>query len=289
MRPGLAVEAGAEPFPGYCLRKLLGRGGFAEVWEATSPDGPVALKFMHVDDPRAAAHEVRAIQSMKRLHHNNLIRMYREWSVPGYVVFSMELADGSLHDLLQAFFEEYGTAISPDVLCGYLSQAASAIDYLNARRVQEDGKRLGFVHGDIKPSNMLLMGDTLKLADFGLASPMMCSRAHRLPVGTIDFAAPEVFDGWMTDRSDQYSLAVSYVLLRTGRMPFPDPPTRFSERYVRPAPDLRLVPDVERPILMKALSPVPQDRWPSCLAFIEAIQQLYPGISGSGGSSSSHF
>src|SRR5437763_4591461 len=129
-----ALQAGVEPFPGYRLRHLLGRGGYADVWEADSPSGqPVALKFMRVDDTHAAGQEVRAIQSMKRLHHPYLIQMDQVWTIPGYVVFSMELAEGSLHDLLQAYYCEYGTAIKPQRVCVYLAQVAEAIDFLNVR------------------------------------------------------------------------------------------------------------------------------------------------------------
>ena len=73
-------------------------------------------------------------------------------------------------------------------------------------------------------------------------------------LGTLDFAAPEVFRGQLSDRTDQYSLAVSYYLLRTGRLPFRDTPTSFTPTYSRGQPDLSLLPAGERVILAKALS-----------------------------------
>ncbi|MFL5341813.1 MAG: serine/threonine-protein kinase [Gemmataceae bacterium] len=269
------MHDGSEPFPGYRLRTFLGRGGYADVWESTSPCGlPVALKFMRVDDQRAATQEVRAIQSMKRLHHPYLIRMYDVWSVPGYVVFSMELADGSLHDLLQAYFSEYRTAIPPDMACIYLAQVAEAIDFLNGRNHNIDGQRTAFVHGDVKPSNMLVVGDTVKLADFGMATPLTSGRCQRTPLGTTAFAAPEIFHGWITDRADQYALAASYCLIRGGKLPFRDSPESFRTPYTRPTPDLRMLPEPERPIIAKALAPIPCDRFPNCASMIDALASL---------------
>jgi serine/threonine-protein kinase len=281
VRQALDLYPGAEPFPGYSLVQSIGRGGYAEVWESTAPEGSnVALKFMKAEDNLAAAKEVRAIQSMRRLRHANLLPMYQVWTVPGHIVISMELAEGSLHDLLYVYFDEFGTAIAPDVVCRYLGQAARAIDFLNARIHTHDGKRLAFQHGDIKPSNILLVGDTAKLADFGLAVPLQTTRAHRNPVGTIEFAAPELFQGWTTDRTDQFSLAVTYCLLRGGKLPFTDSPEHFRSNpdYVRPVPDLTMLPECERPIIAKALAPTPQDRWLSCLNMIESVAELY-GIS----------
>jgi serine/threonine protein kinase len=274
----LALNPGEEPFPGYCLVQLIGRGGYADVWEAIAPHGgSVALKFMRAADNLAAAQEVRAIQSMKRLRHKFLLHLYQVWTIPGYVVISMELADGSLHDLLHVHSQEYGTAIPADLVCRYLGHAAQAIDFLNARSHSHDNKRFAYQHGDIKPSNILLCGDTAKIADFGLAIPLQSTRAPRAPVGTVEFAAPELFQGWLTDRTDQYSLAVTYCMLRGGRLPFPDTPTHFRSEpdYVRPAPDLSMLPECERPAILKALSPTPQDRWLSCVQMMEAVSELY--------------
>src|SRR5439155_20575985 len=57
------VAAGAQPAPGYRLKQVRGRGGFAEVWEADSPTGPVALKFMISANTTTTAREPRSLQS----------------------------------------------------------------------------------------------------------------------------------------------------------------------------------------------------------------------------------
>jgi serine/threonine protein kinase len=275
MGEALTLQAGAEPFPGYRLLHILGRGGYAEVWAAEHDGSPIALKFMRNRDPVVAAKEVRAIQSMREIRHPHLIRIDQVWSVHGFVVFSMEVAEGSLMDLLYAYHDEFGGPIPPEPLIRYMSQAAEGIDFLNARHHQIDGSRLGFQHGDIKPSNMLVFGNTVKLADFGLAVPMSMPRVNRTPCGTAAFAAAEVFQGWLTDRSDQYSLAVSYCLLRGGTIPFKDSPNSFNDPYTRPQPDLTMLPENERPTITRALSPVPQDRWVNCLAMVDSLARIH--------------
>jgi serine/threonine protein kinase len=122
---------------------------------------------------------------------------------------------------------------------------------------------------------MLVFGDTVKLADFGLAIPMGQTRSQRLPKGTPQFAAAEIFQGWMTDQSDQYSLAISYCLLRGGRVPFIDSPRSFQIPYTRPAPELTMLSEPERPIISRALSPSPISRWPTCRAMMAALMDLY--------------
>src|SRR5437764_704164 len=77
---------------------------------------------------------------------------------------------------------------------------------------------------------------------------------------TLDDAAPERLQGSLSDRSDQYALAVSYCQLRSGQLPYPEPPPGFGKDYTRPAPDLSMLTPAEGRILARALSAVPQDR-----------------------------
>jgi serine/threonine protein kinase len=270
---------GAEPTPGYRLCRLRGRGGFAEVWEAQAPSGSnVALKFMSASNSGSTARELRSVQSFQNLEHPYIVKTHAAWSVPGYIVINMELAEGTLLDLMQLYNDDLGQPLDPAVLCLYLWQVAEALDFLNARRHVRDGRRVGFQHGDVKPNNILLFGDVAKLTDHGLATPTYGPSAPCSRQGTREFAAPEVFNGTITDWSDQYSLAVTYYALRCGRFPFP-PQSKSeltrSQNPPRPAPDLTGVTEPERPPLLRALAPVPQDRFPSCRDFMAAILRAH--------------
>ena len=270
------LQPGAEPFPGYRLHLPIGRGGFSEVWEAETAGGRkrVALKFMATRGGSAAANEVRSIQALRQLRHPNLVCVDHVWCQPGYVVVAMELADGSLADLLDGYQIERGTAIPPEELCGYLIDAAEALDFLHRRQHVRDGHRVAYQHCDVKPGNLLVFGQSLKLADYGLAVETTQAFTPRRAAGTLAFAAPEIFRGQLSERSDQFSLAVSYCQLRGGRLPFPEPP-RFSPTYVHPEPDLGMLTPPERQIIARALSPRPLGRWYSCGTMIRRLARLF--------------
>lgn len=267
-------EAGASPFPGYKLIRLRGRGGFATVWEATGPDGQLtALKFMSSHQGQSTIREVRALRAFTRFTHPHLLPIHQVWSIPGQIVIGMELGDATLLDLMLLYAEDFNRPIEPDRLIRYFAQAASALDFLNARRHTWDGRTVGFQHGDIKPNNILLVENVAKLADYGLATPTTGPKTPCHRHGTAEYVAPEVFQGFASDTGDQFSLAVTYYVLRAGRFPFPPPPPMgdLSRGYVRPAPDLAHVTAAERPALVRALSPIPQTRFATCTAFVDAL------------------
>lgn len=270
-----SFRAGESPVPGYRLCQRRGKGGFAEVWEARTDRGePAALKFVPCGEGVSIAEEIRALQSVREMHHPNLIRIDQIWSHKGFIIVAMELADASLADMLDLFRDDYGTAVDPTFLLQYMRQSAEAIDYLNLRQHRISGKTVGIQHCDIKPSNLLLVDDTVKVSDFGLAAQLgYLEKPHRR-AGTLWYTAPEVFQGRLTQWTDQYSLAVSYCELRGGRLPFGQNPSRFERGYVRPEPDLSMMPKEERPVVARGLAHVPQNRWPTCTAMIEALLPL---------------
>lgn len=205
------LYVGVEPFPGYRLKQLLGKGGFAEVWEAATEEGnKVALKFLSGVDGHDAPREIKAIQTIRKLEHPHLTRIEQVWTYQSYIVVCMELADASLKDLQEVYQEELGTPIVPEQVCLYLSQAADALDFLNKRQHQIDGQCVAFLHCDIKPGNLLLFGDTVKLTDFGLSIQNGSRVQMHRKASTLDYATPEVFLGQMSDTMDQYSLTITY-------------------------------------------------------------------------------
>lgn len=271
-RRPISLWGGKPLAAGYRLITRRGQGGFGQVWEAESPDGRrIALKFIQCGDYFGATEEVRNILRVQQRAHPHLVHVEKVWADQGYVVVTMELAEGSLLDLLHLSRKEYGVALSRDHVCEYLLQAASALDFLNARTHRENGQTVGLQHCDIKPGNMLVCGDVLKLCDFGLASLLRSDLATHRRAGTLAYAAPEVFRQQLSQWTDQYSLAVSYYELRTGTLPFPRSPSRFGKGYKQSEPDLSLLPLDEGAILRRALSERPQDRWPTCTALAKGL------------------
>jgi serine/threonine protein kinase, bacterial len=270
----MRLEVGSKPLPGLTLVEPRGRGGFAEVWEAEEGSGSrVAVKFLSSKHGASSCGEIRVIQAIQKLNHPNLLRIHNVWSIPDYIVLSMELAEGSLLELFDAYMGEFKKPLPPELLIGYFRQAASALDYLNGRKHLSEGRRVGYQHCDVKPSNLLMIGETIKLADFGLCLATTSLKTASVRGKTPDFAPPEIFGGYVTDSSDQYSLAVSYYYLRTGRFPFPEVREVNSRHnaFNRPQPDLSMIAAGERRVIEQSLNFEPTKRWTNCTAMVEAL------------------
>jgi serine/threonine protein kinase, bacterial len=275
----IALQQGSEPFPGYRLRAFLGQGAFSEVWSADRPNGRrVALKFLSIDQEHSTVKELRALQAIRQLNHPHLLAIEQVWCLPGYIVIAMELAEGTLADLLEIYQSELGTPITPAHCCELLSQAAEAIDHLNAQKHQINDLTVSILHCDVKPSNLFIFGDKLKVGDFGLAVILggVTSQARAVG-GTPNYAAPEVFRGGWSRFIDQFALAVSYCELRTGQLPFPDTPPSLRKSCDRSHPNLGLLTPPERTVVARALETIPDRRWPSCAEFMAHLTRAVQG------------
>jgi hypothetical protein len=262
----------AEPIPGYRLVEPLGSGGFGEVWKCVAPGGiPKAIKFvsggpgtLDGDDPRAAQ-ELKALARVKEVRHPFVLSTEQVREVGGELVIVMELADRSLHDCLVEHQQAGRPGIPRDRLLAYLADAAAGLDHLNdAHRLQ---------HLDVKPRNLFVVGDRVKVADFGLVRHL--DRASGALTGGVSpaYAAPETFAGRVGRHADQYSLAVVYVELLTGRRPFAGKNIRqLALQHMTEDPDLGLLPPGDRPAVARALAKDPDARHPSCAAFVQALQ-----------------
>jgi serine/threonine protein kinase len=232
----------------------------------------VALHFLPQRDGRHGAEAARSVKMAQGLRHLNLIRIERAWLAGGYLVTAMDLADGSLADLLDVY-QEKDAAIPLLELLPLMAQAAAALDFLNTSQHQIEGRTVAVQHGNVCPSNLLLIGPALKLSDFKLAVTLSGSLRPCHRPGRLAYAAPEVFQGQRSYRTDQYALAVTYCELRGGKLPFADTPPKITPSYTRPVPDLSMIPEVERPVIARALAVAPQQRWPSCQDFIAELRK----------------
>jgi serine/threonine protein kinase len=269
-----AIAKSQALYPGYRLRDLRCRTGSAEVWEADDEGGKsVALKFRPCADSLSAARQIRSIQTVRGLGHPLLTQVGRVWCGSGCLVIAMELAEGSLLDLLTAYRTELGTPISPNHVCLLLAQAAEVLDFLNTSQHDVGGRRVAIQHRAVKPSNLLVVGDQVKLSDFGFAVVSHSSGESSHPVVASPYDAPEVLQGRVSNWSDQYALAVTYCLLRGDRLPFPEASAAAQGDGGRPRPDLSMLSRAEQPVIRRALAPTPYQRWPSCRELIARLER----------------
>jgi serine/threonine protein kinase len=265
-------EPNAEPIPGYRLIEPLGNGGFGEVWKCEAPGGLFkAIKFVYgnlnsldVEGVRAEQ-ELHALERVKAVRHPFICSLDRIEQVEGELVIVMELAERTLHDLYTECQGAGLIGIPRESLLRYLRDAAEALDYMNEKH--------NLQHLDVKPRNLFVIGERVKVADFGLVKHLARQSASGLLGGVTPlYAPPETFNGKISDRSDQYSLAIVYQELLTGQRPFAGKNVRqLAQQHLQEDPDLRALPEAERPIVAKALSKDPGERFGNCKALVAAL------------------
>lgn len=252
----------------YVFEEPIGAGGMGAVWRARHArlDMAVALKLLSrrlLGDPAAEERFAREMKAVGRLRHPNIVQAFDAGEIDGRHYLAMELVAGS--DLAR-FVKEHGP-VAPETACAWVRQAALGLHHAH---------QAGLVHRDVKPSNLLIADDgTIKLLDLGLArigaddivavGPSESTRDSELTsasrvIGTRDYMAPEQFrDARAVDpRADIYSLGCTLLYLLQGRAP-------------RPGDESAAPPNVV-PILRRCLAPDPADRWPTALAFAEALE-----------------
>jgi serine/threonine protein kinase len=248
------------------------------VWEASREDGTkAALKFLDCRSrPSLIASEVRVLRGLAGLKHPHIIDLQTVHACGRYMILVMELADGNLADLQAAYLKHAGTDVPADHALELLEQAAAALDFLATAQVPGVASTRGLQHCDIKPSNLLLVGNKLKVADFGLCAGTGWQTHKGGWKGTLPYAAPELYKGSATVGTDQYALAVTYCELVMNDRPFwkLDRATPASGMNLTLPIDLTKLREKEAQVIARALHPYPSSRWPTCHAFIQALRKV---------------
>jgi len=252
---------------GYRLLEAIGRGSYGEVWRAEAPGGvEVAIKvILRPLDQEEAQRELHALELIKRLRHPALLSMHTFWALEDQLLIVTELADGSLRNRLKECRATSDAGIPLTELLTYFRESAEGLDYLHEKQI---------LHRDVKPDNILLFGRHAKLADFGLAKLFEGRASTTVSIsGTPVYMPPEVWRGSISLHSDQYSLALSYAEMRLCRRVFKG--TAISEliaAHLEGTPDLNPLPEAEQRVLLRALAKVSDERYASCVSFIEALE-----------------
>ncbi len=253
------------PAEGYRLVERIGAGQYGEVYRARAPGGlEVAVKRIYRSlDGESGRRELQALELIRTLRHPFLLLTHRYWALKDRVVTVMELADDSVADWFRACRAAGLPGIPAAELVAYLREAAEALDYMHAKDV---------LHRDVKPGNLLRLSGHAKVADFGLARLQESSLMTATFCGTPLYMAPEVWQGKVSARSDQYALAMTYFEMRTGRRAFSGTdPYELGMQHLREVPDLTGAGGRESRVLLKALSKDPGQRYPTCRDFVEAL------------------
>ena len=251
---------------GYKLQERIGSGGFGEVWSAVAPGGlmkAIKIVFGYHDGKRAQA-ELKALDRVKELRHPFLLSLERIEVFEGQLVVVSELADRSLADQFNLCIAAGQNGVPREDILRYMRCSAEALDYLSDSH--------GLQHLDIKPENLLVIGDHVKVADFGLIKDLHKASQSLMSGMTPAYAAPELFDGRPGKNSDQYSLAIVYQEMLTGCRPFSgSTPAQLAAQHMNGKPDLLSLPRSDQSIIAKALSKDPSCRFQSCCEMVEEL------------------
>jgi serine/threonine protein kinase len=267
----LKLTQNVEPIPGYTLIERLGSGGFGEVWKARAPGGiPKAIKFVHgcLDEKTGnvpAEQELKALTRVKSVRHPFILGLERVDVIDGQVIIVMELADRSIWDRFKECQSQGFPGIPRPELLRYMNEAAEALDLMNGEYQLQ--------HLDIKPQNLFLVRNHVKVADFGLVKDLDGKSATVTSGITPVYAAPETFEGRVSQASDQYSLAIVYQELLTGRRPFDGKNARqLLMQHVSQMPDLAPLPAGDRDAVARCLAKHVDDRYPTCSEFVRDLR-----------------
>ena len=249
----------------YVIERPLGRGGMAQVFEATDSvlGRPVAVKILSerfAHDQTFVGRFRREAMAAAGLNHPGIVSVYDTGSDDSVHFIVMERIEGrTLADVLG----EVGRLAAPRA-CEIAAAAADALAFAHEH---------GVVHRDVKPGNIMIADEgTVKVMDFGIARAVTADTATQTAtvLGTAAYLSPEQARGERVDhRSDIYSLGVVLYEMLTGDPPFAgDSAVAVAYKHVSedPTPPGRVTPDVPGSVeaaVMRALAKDPDLRHPS--------------------------
>jgi eukaryotic-like serine/threonine-protein kinase len=260
----------------YRLVRLLGQGGFAEVYlgEHVYLGTSAAIKILHA---QLASEDVEHFQAesrtIARLAHPHIVRVLDFGVADATPYLVVDYApNGTLR-------KRHPKSSLPSLatIVTYVTQISSALQYAHDQKV---------IHRDVKPENMLLGRDNeVLLSDFGIALVAQSTNYHSTQgiqelAGTISYMAPEQIQSRACTNSDQYSLGVVVYEWLSGTRPFQGSFAEIAVKHtLAPPPSLRgivptLSPAIEA-VVMKALAKDPKERYENIRTFANALQHAY--------------
>lgn len=252
-------------FGPYRLRRLVGRGGMGDVYEAedTVRDRIVALKLMSETlsrDPVFRARMQREARTAGRLQEPHVVPIHDYGEIDGQLYVDMRLIDGID---VSTMLSRYGP-LSPPRAVAIVRQIGSALDAAHAA---------GVTHRDVKPENILISRDDFAyLVDFGIASATSDEKLTQLgsTVGTFKYMAPERFsDAQVTYRADIYALTCVLYECLTGSPPYRGDQISVMSAHLhqavpRPSAVRPGIPVAFDNVIARGMAKNPADRFATC-------------------------
>ncbi len=257
----------------YRIERVLAEGGMGLVYKGRHENlaRDAVIKTLLPKDAGDAALRARLrreAQAQARLKHDHIVTVYDLIEDHDELFIAMEYVDG---ETLAAFVERQpGSRLKVDEALRLFTQALDALAYVHDEKI---------VHRDVKPSNFLICGGHLKLADFGIAllteSPRITASLQLL--GSPPYMSPEQLEGKSVDaRSDIYSAALVLYRMLAGQPPFGplDYFAHIQARVAGPASLRTVAPDVPAGVcdaIAIALRYEREERFAAAAAFRDAL------------------
>ena len=287
-------------FGGYEILRELGHGGMGTVYLARHQtlQRDVAVKVLPQSlamSPRAKQRFVEEARSLAQLRHENIVHLHRIVDHAEMLAFEMEYIDGPSLQQLITNLRQTERPHAIESLAKVIGVAATQLGthttvewfvrlLIKVSRALGEVHRLGLVHRDVKPANILLRKNgSPVLADFGLALNSDLDPKSRKFAGTPIYAAPERLRGDDLDVSpvaDVYSLGVTLHEVLTLSPPFQGTTTHEVLRRIESGnavPLRKQAPHISHDlatIVSKAMEPDPRHRYASADALADDLERL---------------